>query len=101
MGLVLPCVDANWFIFWDVPGDVLAAPGSALCGWIGVVLLDRGASTDDGCADGLKPVAGLWTRSGTAFVSFRVPKGCVISECTVNLPLIADSANCAVDAEHR
>ena len=23
--------------FWDVPGDVLAAPESALCGWIGVL----------------------------------------------------------------
>ena len=32
------CVSVNCFIFWDVPGDVLAAPESALCGWIGVVL---------------------------------------------------------------
>ena len=24
--------------FWDLPGDVLAAPESALCGWIGVIL---------------------------------------------------------------
>ena len=25
-------------LLWDVPGNVLAAPASALCGWIGVVL---------------------------------------------------------------
>ena len=25
--------------FWDLLGDVLAAPESALCGWIGVILL--------------------------------------------------------------
>ena len=37
--LVLLCVDAYCFIFWDVPGNVLAAPASALCGWIGVTLL--------------------------------------------------------------
>ena len=34
--LVLLCVDAHCFVFWDLPGDVLAAPESALCGWIGV-----------------------------------------------------------------
>ena len=34
--LVLLWVDACYFIFWDLPGDVLAAPESALCGWIGV-----------------------------------------------------------------
>ena len=34
--LVLLCVDAYCFIFWDLPGDVLAAPESALCGWIAV-----------------------------------------------------------------
>ena len=28
----------NWFV-WDLPGDVLAAPESALCGWTGVKLL--------------------------------------------------------------
>ena len=33
--LVLLCVDAHCFVFWDVPGDGLAAPESALCGWIG------------------------------------------------------------------
>ena len=36
--LVLLCVDASCFIFWDLPGDVLAAPESALCGWMGVIL---------------------------------------------------------------
>ena len=25
-------------LLWDVPGDVLAAPASALCGWNGVIL---------------------------------------------------------------
>ena len=25
-------------LFWDLPGDVLAAPASALCGWKGVIL---------------------------------------------------------------
>ena len=41
--LVLLCVGAHRFIFWDVPGDVLAAPESALCGWIGVIpLSDEG-----------------------------------------------------------
>ena len=42
--LVLLCVDAGCFIFWDVPGDVLAAPESALCGWIGVILLSLSLS---------------------------------------------------------
>ena len=37
--LVLLCVDAYCFILWDVPGDVLAAPESPLCGLIGVILL--------------------------------------------------------------
>ena len=37
--LVLLCVDAYCFVFWDLPGDVLAAPESALCGWIGVIPL--------------------------------------------------------------
>ena len=37
--LVLLCVDAHCFIFWDLPGDVLAAPDSALRGWIGPILL--------------------------------------------------------------
>ena len=37
--LVLLCVNAYCFRFWDLPGDVLAAPESALCGWIGVILL--------------------------------------------------------------
>ena len=31
-------VDAYCFIFWDLPRDVLVAPESALCGWIGVLL---------------------------------------------------------------
>ena len=35
-GLVLLCVDVHRFIFRDLPGDILAAPESALCGWIGV-----------------------------------------------------------------
>ena len=26
---------------WDLPGDVLAAPASALCGWKGVISLNR------------------------------------------------------------
>ena len=30
--LVSLCVDAYCFIFWDLPGDVLAAPELALCG---------------------------------------------------------------------
>ena len=38
--LVPPCVDAYCFVTWDLPGDVLAAPESALCGWIGVILLE-------------------------------------------------------------
>ena len=38
-GLVNLCVDAYCFIFWDLPGNVLAAPASALCGWIGGTLL--------------------------------------------------------------
>ena len=29
-GRVLLCIDAHCFIFWDLPGDVLAAPESAL-----------------------------------------------------------------------
>ena len=33
--LVLLRVDAYRFVFWDLPGDVLAAPEPALCGWIG------------------------------------------------------------------
>ena len=36
---VLLRVDAYCFIHWDLPGDVLAAPESALYGWIGVILL--------------------------------------------------------------
>ena len=40
--LVLLCVAAHCFISWDVPGDVLAAPESALCGWIGAILLSFG-----------------------------------------------------------
>ena len=38
--LVLLCVDVHCFIFWDLPGDVLAAPELALCGSIaiGVIL---------------------------------------------------------------
>ena len=36
--LVLLCVGAYCFIFWDLPGDVPTAPESALCGWIGVIL---------------------------------------------------------------
>ena len=36
--LVFLCVDAHCFIFWDLPGDVLATPESALCGWRGVIL---------------------------------------------------------------
>ena len=38
-GLVLLCVDAYCIILWDLPGDVLAAPESALCGWIGGIPL--------------------------------------------------------------
>ena len=34
--LVFVCVDAYSCIFNDLPGDVLAAPESALCGWISV-----------------------------------------------------------------
>ena len=37
--LVFLCVDAYCFLFWDLPGDVLAAPESATCAWIGVILL--------------------------------------------------------------
>ena len=33
--LVFLCVYAYCFIFWDLPGGVLAAPESALCGWLG------------------------------------------------------------------
>ena len=28
-------------LLWDLPGDVLAAPASALCGWKGVDSLSR------------------------------------------------------------
>ena len=42
--LVLLCVDAHCFICWDLPGDVLAAPGSALCGWIGLTPLSLSLS---------------------------------------------------------
>ena len=42
--LVLLCVDAHCFIFWNPPGDVLAAPESALCGWTGVTPLSRSLS---------------------------------------------------------
>ena len=37
--LVLLCVDAHCSIVWDLPGDVLAAPDSALCGWNAVIRL--------------------------------------------------------------
>ena len=37
--LVFLWVDACYFIFWDLPGDVLATPKSALYGWIGVIFL--------------------------------------------------------------
>ena len=30
---------ATPFCFWDVPGDVLAAPAPGLCGWKGVIRL--------------------------------------------------------------
>ena len=43
--LVFLCVDTYCFIFWDLPGDVLAAPESALCGWIGVILLSLSLSS--------------------------------------------------------
>ena len=42
--LVLLCVDAYCLVFWDLPGDVLAAPESAMCGWIGVILLSLSLS---------------------------------------------------------
>ena len=38
----------NCFLFWDVPGDVLAAPESALRGWIGVLLLSLSLSSQAG-----------------------------------------------------
>ena len=38
------CVDAYYFIRWGLPGDVLAAPELALCGWIGVILLSLSLS---------------------------------------------------------
>ena len=41
--LVFLCVDAYYFTFWDLLGDVLAAAESALCGWIGVILLSLSA----------------------------------------------------------
>ena len=42
--LVLLRVVAYCFIFWDLPGDVLAAPKPALCGWIGVIPLSLSLS---------------------------------------------------------
>ena len=36
--LVLLDADAYCFVYWDLPGDVLAPPESALCGWKGVIL---------------------------------------------------------------
>ena len=36
--VIFLCADAYHFISWDLPGDVLAAPASALCGWNGVIL---------------------------------------------------------------
>ena len=36
--LVLLCIDTHCFVFWDLPGGVLAAPAPALCGWTGVRL---------------------------------------------------------------
>ena len=35
--IVLLCIDAQRVILWDLPGDVLAAPASALSGWTGVI----------------------------------------------------------------
>ena len=32
---------AYCFVFWGLPGDVLAAPESALCGWEGFILSGR------------------------------------------------------------
>ena len=42
--LVLLCVDAFCFIFWDLPGDVPVAPESSLCGWIGLIPLSLSLS---------------------------------------------------------
>ena len=41
--LVFLCVDAHCSISWDLPGDVLAAPQPALCGWIGAIRSLSGA----------------------------------------------------------
>ena len=46
--LVLDIIDAHCFICWDVPGDVLAAPESGLCGWTGVILLSLYISPPQG-----------------------------------------------------
>ena len=41
---LLYCCSDFCFILWDVPGVVLAAPASALCGWIGVTPLSLSLS---------------------------------------------------------
>ena len=33
-------------LLWDMPGDVLAAPASALCGWTGVISLSLSLSSE-------------------------------------------------------
>ena len=61
--LVFLCVDAYCFIFWDLPGDVLAAPESALCGWIGVIplVLPCLSVCPDASLAELLPVRGVWS----------------------------------------
>ena len=44
--LVLLGLHAHCSIFWDLPGDVPAAPELALCGWIGVLLLSLSLSRE-------------------------------------------------------
>ena len=64
--LVLLCADAYFFIFWDLPWDVLAAPDSALCGWMGVILCSLSLSLS------LHPAVLLGLKLGNLFLSLNL-----------------------------
>ena len=65
--LVLLCIDAHCFILWDLPGDVLAAPESAL-GLDGVILLSLLSLRPT------RPAHHFWARSlGQGATRYTVP----------------------------
>ena len=101
--LVFLCVDAYCFIFWDLPGDVQAAPASALCGLTAVILFSptrlAGTEAEAPPDDPALHCSGILHGGKLGQAAAHILHGRVISAAVVGgRGTVASSGNCELSA---